>query len=391
MPPFLLLVHNCNMQNYEDFIAIIGAGISGLALGCILKKADIPVIIFEKSTNISEYGAGISISPNGAKVLKYLNLYDEIISISSNPKQADFFSNDKKINSFDIDVITTSRQVLYKSLYEKYISLDGQILFDHKLCDANFDDLELNFSNNRSYKVRHVAACDGIKSICRKKIESNNEPVYSGYSVWRAIVEKKQKNTQTFLGPNHHIVTYPISESKISFVAAIKTPKKYKESWKSIGTYEELKNDLVISNKDFYSFINEETPLFKWGVYIRPLLKNITYKNLTLLGDAAHPIVPFIGQGGCLALEDAYIFGQLLTKYNSDINKAQNAFKVMRVKRINTIASMSLKQGQLNHISNSIIVFLRNFVMRHFPSLALKSVREKVWNYDPVEEIRDFK
>jgi len=391
MPPFLLLVHNCNMQNYEDFIAIIGAGISGLALGCILKKADIPVIIFEKSTDISEYGAGISISPNGAKVLKYLNLYDEIISISSNPKQADFFSNDKKINSFDIDVITTSRQVLYKSLYEKYISLDGQILFEHKLCDANFDDLELNFSNNRSYKVRHVAACDGIKSICRKKIESNNEPVYSGYSVWRAIVEKKQKNTQTFLGPNHHIVTYPISESKISFVAAIKTPKKYKESWKSIGTYEELKNDLVISNKDFYSFINEETPLFKWGVYIRPLLKNITYKNLTLLGDAAHPIVPFIGQGGCLALEDAYIFGQLLTKYNSDINKAQNAFKVMRVKRINTIASMSLKQGQLNHISNSIIVFLRNFVMRHFPSLALKSVREKVWNYDPVEEIRDFK
>ena len=391
MPPFLLLVHNCNMQNYEDFIAIIGAGISGLALGCILKKADMPVIIFEKSTDISEYGAGISISPNGAKVLKYLNLYDEIISISSNPKKADFFSNDKKINSFDIDVITTSRQVLYKSLYEKYISLDGQILFEHKLCDANFDDLELNFSNNRSYKVRHVAACDGIKSICRKKIESNNEPVYSGYSVWRAIVEKKQKNIKTFLGPNHHIVTYPISESKISFVAAIKTPKKYKESWKSIGTYEELKNDLVISNKDFYSFINEETPLFKWGVYIRPLLKNITYKNLTLLGDAAHPIVPFIGQGGCLALEDAYIFGQLLTKYNSDINKAQNAFKVMRVKRINTIASMSLKQGQLNHISNSIIVFLRNFVMRHFPSLALKSVREKVWNYDPVEEIRDFK
>jgi salicylate hydroxylase len=391
MPPFLLLVHNCNMQNYEDFIAIIGAGISGLALGCILKKADIPVIIFEKSTDISEYGAGISISPNGAKVLKYLNFYDEIISISSNPKQADFFSNDKKINSFDIDVITTSRQVLYKSLYEKYISLDGQILFDHKLCDANFDDLELNFSNNRSYKVRHVAACDGIKSICRKKIESNNEPVYSGYSVWRAIVEKKQENTQTFLGPNHHIVTYPISDSKISFIAAIKTPKKYKESWKSSGTYEELKNDLVLSNKDFYSFINEETPLFKWGVYIRPLLKNIKYNNLTLLGDAAHPIVPFIGQGGCLALEDAYIFGRLLIKYNSDISKAQNTYEAMRVKRINTIANMSLKQGQLNHISNPIIVFLRNFVMKQFPSLALKSIREKIWNYDPVEEIRNFR
>ena len=101
--------------------------------------------------------------------------------------------------------------------------------------------------------------------------------------------------------------------------------------------------------------------------------------------------MPFIGQGGCLALEDAYIFGHLLTKYNSDINKAQNAYEALRVKRINTIARMSLKQGHLNHISNPIIVFLRNFVMKYLPSLALKSVREKVWNYDPLEEIRDFK
>ena len=391
MPPFLLLVHNCNMQNYEDYIAIIGAGISGLALGCILKKADIPVIIFEKSTDISEYGAGISISPNGAKVLKYLNLYDEIISISSNPKQADFFSNDKKINTFDVDVITTSRQDLYKSLYKKYISLDGQILFDHKLCDVDFDKSELNFLDCKTYKVRHIAACDGIKSICRNQLDSQKEPIYSGYSVWRAIVEKKQKNTQTFLGPNHHIVTYPISDSKISFVAAIKTPKKYKESWKSIGTYEELRNDLVFSNKDFYSFINEETPLFKWGIYIRPLLKNIKYKNLTLLGDAAHPIVPFIGQGGCLALEDAYTFGNLLIKYDSDINKTQNAYEVLRIKRIKTIANMSLRQGHLNHISNPIIVFLRNFVMQCFPLLAMRSVREKIWSYDPEKEIRNFK
>mgnify|MGYP001270701990 CR=1 FL=1 len=384
-------MHNNLVNKYSNHIAIIGAGISGLALGCILKKADIPVIIFEKSKDISDYGAGISISPNGIRILKNLKLYDEVVAVSSNPRQASFYSSNKQINSFHIDVVTTSRQVLFKSLYKKYISLDGDILFDHKLCDANYDDLELHFSNNTSYKVKHVAACDGIKSICRKKFESNNEPVYSGYSVWRAIVEKKQKNIKTFLGPNHHIVTYPISDSKVSFVAAIKTPKKYKESWRSPGTYEELKDDLLLGNKDSYSFINENTPLFKWGVYIRPHIKNITYKNLTLLGDAAHPIVPFIGQGGCLALEDAYIFGNLLIKYGSDINKTQNAYKALRAKRIKTIANMSLRQGHLNHISNPIMVFLRNFVMQYFPSLAIGSIKEKIWNYDPEEEIRNFK
>ena len=379
------------MNNYSNHIAIIGAGISGLALSCILKKANIPVVVFEKSTDVSDYGAGISISPNGIKVLKYLNIYNEIISVSPKPKKAVFFSNNKKINSFDIDVITTSRKVLYKFLYNKYKSLDGEIFFDHDLCDVDFDKAELKFSGDKTYKVKHIAACDGIKSLLRKKIDYQKEPVYSGYSVWRAIVEKKQQNTHTFLGPNHHIVTYPISNSKISFVAAIKTSKKYKESWKSSGTYNDLRNDLALGNKDSYSFINENTPLFKWGVYIRPHIKNITYKNLTLLGDAAHPIVPFIGQGGCLALEDAYIFGNLLIKYGSDINKTQNAYKALRIKRIKTIANMSLRQGHLNHISNPIIVFLRNFVMQYFPSLAIGSVREKIWNYDPEEEIRNFK
>ena len=379
------------MNNYSNHIAIIGAGISGLALSCILKKANIPVVVFEKSTDVSDYGAGISISPNGIKVLKYLNIYNEIISVSPKPKKAVFFSNNKKINSFDIDVITTSRKVLYKFLYNKYKSLDGEIFFDHDLCDVDFDKAELKFSGDKTYKVKHIAACDGIKSLLRKKIDYQKEPVYSGYSVWRAIVEKKQQNTHTFLGPNHHIVTYPISNSKISFVAAIKTSKKYKESWKSSGTYNELRNDLALGNKDSYSFINENTPLFKWGVYIRPHIKNITYKNLTLLGDAAHPIVPFIGQGGCLALEDAYIFGNLLIKYGSDINKTQNAYKALRAKRIKTIANMSLRQGHLNHISNPIMVFLRNFVMQYFPSLAIGSIKEKIWNYDPEEEIRNFK
>jgi len=378
------------MNKYYNHIAIIGAGISGLALACILKKAHIPVVVFEKSKEVSDYGAGISLSPNGISVLKKLDILHDVISVSANPKKASFFSGNKKINTFDVDIVTTSRQVLYKSLYKKYNFLDGQILFDHQLVDLDIDKCELNFLGGKSYKVKHIAACDGIKSMCRKKLDTQKEPIYSGYSVWRAIVEKKQKNTQTFLGPDHHIVTYPISDSKISFVAAIKTPKQYKESWKFSGTYDELKNDLIFSNKDFYSFVNKETPLFKWGVYIRPHIEKIKYKNLTLLGDAAHPIVPFIGQGGCLALEDAYIFGNLLIKYSSDISKTQNAYEALRIKRIKTIANMSLRQGHLNHISNSIIVYLRNFVMRYFPSLAMRPIREKIWNYDPEEEIRNF-
>jgi 2-polyprenyl-6-methoxyphenol hydroxylase-like FAD-dependent oxidoreductase len=378
------------MNEYHDHIAIIGAGISGLALACILKKAKIPVVVFEKSKQVSDYGAGISLSPNGMRVLKELDIFNEVASVSANPNKASFFSGNKKINSFDVDVITTSRQVLYKSLYKKYKFLNGKILFDHDLSDLDSINLKVSFTNNKEYKIAHIAACDGIKSLCRQTNEIESEPIYSGYSVWRAVVKKNQKEIKTFLGPNHHIVTYPISNSKISFVAAIKTSKQYKESWRTVGTFNELKEDLGISNSNFYSFINEDASLFKWGVYVRPLIKNLKYNNLTLLGDAAHPIVPFIGQGGCLALEDAYIFGNLLIKHNSDFDKAQNVYESVRKKRIKTVMNLSLRQGYLNHISNPVIVFLRNLVMRYMPSLAMRSIKFKIWNYDPSLDIKNF-
>ena len=88
-------------------------------------------------------------------------------------------------------------------MYSNYKQLDGEILFNHQLNDIDTNRLEINFTGNKSYKVNHIVACDGIKSSCRKKIDSNKDPLYSGYSVWRAIVDKKQENIKTYLGTNH--------------------------------------------------------------------------------------------------------------------------------------------------------------------------------------------
>jgi len=383
-------MHNNFVSKFSDHIAIVGAGIAGLALGVILKKAKIPVVIFEKSNDISEYGAGITISPNAIKILQQFDIYDNIACASAHPKQATFYSARKKITHFKVDVITTSRKVLYKNLFDKYISLGGEILFEHELFDFDLDKSEIYFKENRTYKVRHIAACDGIKSLFRKKIDEENDPQYSGYSVWRSIIKKKQKNIQTYLGPNHHVVTYPISSTRISFVAAIKTNKKRIESWRTTGSFLELKKHLKFSNKDVNALIDEKTPLFKWGVYIRPTIKKLQFKNLTLLGDAAHPIVPFIGQGACLALEDAFIFGNLLIKHNSQIKKAQNIYELLRINRIKKISHLSLRQGYLNHISNPIIIYFRDLVMKYLPVFAMRSIRSYVWNYDVDKELRKF-
>ena len=369
------------MDNYRNHIAVIGGGISGLALGCTFQEAKIPVAVFEQSSEVSNYGAGISISPNGIKILKNLGIYQDILERSANPKNAVHFSNNKQIKSFDVDVITTTRKTLYEVLLNKYIELGGEILFNHKLRSIDINNSELHFSNNITYKVKHIAACDGIKSICRNQILPKDNPVYSGYSVWRSIVDKKQDNIETLLGPNYHIVTYPISSSKISFVAAVNTNKEYIESWKAPGSLEELKLDLPISAYNFLSLLDDRSTLYKWGVYTRPAPRSLCFENLTLLGDAAHPIVPFIGQGGCLALEDAYAFGKLIFSYKGDIKNSQMAYENLRLPRIHKIKSLSERQGYLNHIKNPILVMGRNMIIKYAPSIGMRSIKQ-IWDYD---------
>ena len=374
------------MKDYSNHIAIIGAGISGLALGCMLKKANIPAIIFERSSVVSNYGAGISISPNGRDVLSYLEVDEVISKLSGNPKKALFFSNEVKITSIPSNVITTSRKILYKSLLEKYLQLDGDILFDHELIDIDCENINIFFSNNSSFNVQHVVACDGIKSSVRaKQMPSSKDPSYSGYSVWRAIIHRRQENIETHLGPNYHIVTYPVDESRTSFVAAIKTSKAYAESWKAKGSLEELKEDLPQESEIINSIFKEGDELYRWGVYTRPNITDLYLKNITFLGDAAHPIVPFIGQGGCLALEDAYVFGKLASKFRNNFKKIQYSYQKIRLKRVIKIKNESERQGFLNHLSNPLLVYSRNMFMKYTPIISSRI--KKIWTYDPDKEI----
>ena len=129
--------HNNLVEIYKNSIAIIGAGISGLALGIILNKQNIKSVIFEKSSSVSEYGAGISISKNGQYVLSELEILDNLKTISGNPQKAVFFSGSKKITSIESNVVTTSRKSLYDLLLNKYIDTGGELCFNHEIINVN--------------------------------------------------------------------------------------------------------------------------------------------------------------------------------------------------------------------------------------------------------------
>ena len=366
------------MNEFSSHIAIIGAGISGLTLGCSLKSMGVETIIFEKSSDISEYGAGISISSNGLIPLDQLGLIDEIKKNSFSPQKVIFKHNNKTffelqasrlhfLNKIPAPFFSMSRQKLVKTLQEKYKSLGGKILFDHKLENINESEDRVSFSNAKSYKVKHIAACDGIKSVIRERYFSKSfEPQYSGYSAWRGIGKSNSKSVEFHLGKNSHIVSYPINDGgDTSFVGIVKTKNLEEESWKKEGTFEELLREFSSYDESIFSMLKTSSKPYKWGIYIRPPLKTLFTQKITLLGDAAHPMVPFLGQGGCMAIEDAYTLGLLCSHNGDDFPSIQKLYQKLRIGRTNKIQKMSYQQGKFNHLNNPLLVSLRNTLIKN--------------------------
>ena len=354
------------MNDYSENIAIIGGGIAGLSLGCFLLRKKIKCIIFERSSHIREGGAGISISPNAINLLDKINLKESLLNEGFFPEKINFLDEDNPITSIDSRVCCISREKLVSVLHKRYIELEGKIIFDHEYVSFDAGNRTLNFKNNQSYRVLHLAACDGIKSKIRDDFFDLAEPVYSGYSAWRCIGENPNKDAFLQLSPNKHLVLYPITDSLSSFVGCIKTSKDNNESWIAEGTIDELVKDIGFMSDSYIKTVYSSKRFFRWGIYTRPLLKKYFAKNITLFGDAAHPIVPFLGQGGCLAIEDGYSFAELLSDIGN-LEDAQNHYERIRKPRVKMITRLSKEQALHNHISSPLLRRARNFLMSKTP------------------------
>ena len=375
------------MKNYSTHIGIIGGGIAGLTAGCALRLQGIKTIVFERADEVSEYGAGISISPNALRPLQKLGIREAFVDRSFVPEKTVMHYQGKEIRNLETQVVTSSRQKLIEVIHQRYVGLGGEILFEHEYESLDLDSCEITFTNNESYKVSHILACDGIKSSIRQNhFRYSGEPVYSGYSAWRGIGHSKVKDIQFHFGPGTHIVNYPIDHAgRTSFVGVVKTDEVTEDSWKIKGSKETLLEDFKFYDKEVLTMVSSSEDLYKWGIYIRPSLNSMYSNNITLLGDAAHPMVPFLGQGGCMAIEDAYTFAFFAGKLDCDFQRVQALYEKVRLERNNKVQSTSMMQGKLNHIKNPVGAFIRNLIIQYTPMISIRT--KNIWGYDVDAEI----
>ena len=379
------------MSDYRNHIGIIGGGIAGLTLGCALLEQGIPAIIFEKMPEETSHGAAISLSSNALRLLDRLEIYNDLKNQSFVHSAASIQGPQMEISSFPTpEVLTTRRQTLMSLLYSRYINLGGEIFHHHDFASFDVAKCEVTFTNENKYTLKHLAACDGIRSSIRDTFfAANQDPKYSGYSAWRGIGKSNLQKIHFALGPDSHIVSYPINkEGDVSFVAVRKEDYQFKESWKEEGSVKDLQDDFSIYDSKIFPALEDSMPLYKWGIYIRPPLKSMIAKNITLLGDAAHPMVPFLGQGACMAIEDSYSFAMACKENIANLSIAQQAYDFVRSQRTKKIQRLSMMQGKIYHMKNPLLVAARNAVMKYtnIPGNDLK----KIHDYDAHDEMQIY-
>ncbi|MDB2510736.1 FAD-dependent monooxygenase [Gammaproteobacteria bacterium] len=377
------------MSDYRNHIGIIGGGIAGLTLGCALLKQGIPAIIFEKMSEETSHGAAISLSFNALCLLDRLDIYADLKNQSFIHSEASIQGPQKEISSFQTpEVLTTRRQTLMSLLYSRYIKLGGEICHHHDLESFDVVKSEVTFTNQNKYALKHLAACDGIRSSIRDAFfAANQDPKYSGYSAWRGIGKSNLQKIHFALGPDSHIVSYPINkDGDVSFVAVKKEDYQFKESWKEEGSISDLLDDFSAYDSKIFPALEDSAQIYKWGIYIRPPLKSMITKNITLLGDAAHPMVPFLGQGACMAIEDSYSFAMACKEHMTNLANAQTDYDYVRSKRTKKIQQLSMMQGKVYHLKNPILVAARNAIIKHtnIPGNDLKRIHD----YDAHDEMQ---
>ena len=379
-------------------VAVIGAGVSGLTAAYALKKIGIELDVFERSASIKEFGAGITLSKNATILLEDIGLMDSLSSKGCHPMGSYIrdYKKAKVIKSkrLDKNFITLDRRDLVATLATRLEDIGVSIHFDSEIKSIDPTAGEISISNHEKKSYDLILICDGIKSSLRGSYFDNQQPQFTNYVAWRGMttIENLPKyegsdKVNVYYGPGGHCVHYPTGrDNLINFIAIEHNKIWSEESWKIEGSKSEFLNCFEGWNEDLLSMFSSAQEVYKWGIFERPLPKTLYRDKCVLLGDAAHPMVPFLGQGGCLAIEDAYCLMSLLME-EKDINVVLGQYDKLRNRRGSWIQKRSKFQGIFNHVSNPSLAMIRNFITK----LIMNNSVNRLHSYDLIKDISKLK
>ena len=305
-------------------VAIVGGGIGGVAAANALRQAGIEAHVYEQAPALKEVGAGVALHPNGVRMLRHLGFGDALRRFGARWTDPQFRHPDGRLIApfvppgADIEIYGVHRADLLQFLVE---ALPPEVIHvDHRCTGFAQDDdhAVLEFANGEHVTADVVVGADGIHSTLQQYVTPPSPPLPAGSMAYRGIVSAASVGwpagqMRNWLGPGKHFLVFPVRANQlINYVGFVSTDQTAAESWSAPGDPADLAREFAGWDPLVTAIISEVKNTFWWGLYDREPLAAWTNGRLTLLGDAAHPMLPHVGQGANQAIEDGVTLATLL-------------------------------------------------------------------------------
>ena len=363
-------------------IAIIGGGIGGLTAARALLRKGFEVRVFEASPELKEIGAGVALGPNAMKALRALEL-EQPVRASAWEAESDCLRNWRSAR-----VITrTSRDVqqarygaagcfahradlldaLAAQLPEEIVTLGARCVS----VDADGDVAAASFRDGSAIEADAIVGADGIHSSVRASLFGEDAPRFTGKICYRSVIPvdavpggPPPLENVTWLGPHGAVVQYRVRRGELINVVNHYDDETYKhESWITECDRAEVLERYSGWNESLLRLFSASEVWYKWALYDRDPIQQWTRGRATVLGDAAHPMLPYLGQGACQAMEDCCVLASALASMPDDVPGALDLYERARRPRASSVVLAARARGVDNHLTSPLAAWRRDLVI----------------------------
>ena len=368
----------------DEQVLIVGGGIGGLIAALALARQGIPSQVIEQAAEFKEIGAGIQLGPNVFRMFEKLDLIAPVSALAVFPENLVMLDSitgeevtriplgDAFRKKFHHPYALIHRADLHNVLLEacrksNLIKLDAA----QKIASVEEIDggVKAKTANDKDYRGAALIGADGLWSTIRQIVVGDGRPKPAGHITYRAVLptaevpEKYRWRNMTFwAGEKVHFVLYPLRTGELYNLVAVFHSNRYEEGWDSYGDPAELHERFAATCAPVRTLLNKIESWRMWVLCDRPPIKEWSRGCITLLGDAAHPMLQYLAQGACMAVEDAVCLADQAVAAEGDYTTAFRAYQQARYLRTGRVQIMARVYGEFYH-AGGVAKELRNLML----------------------------